>query len=114
MASRTRQVGVARSRLLGEADRNRHRYAVAAASGIWRPERERAVRLIRRSPEKSRNESSSPICIAYLAFQSSIFLPAYTLPEAPGESSATCQLLFWAEQSTLTSRLLGQVDSGLL
>ena len=74
MASRTRQVGVARSRLLGKADRNRHRYAVAVASGIWRPER--AVRLIRRSPEKSRNEPSSPICIAYLAFQSRIILPA--------------------------------------
>lgn len=87
MASRTRQVGVARSRLLGKADRNRHRYAVAAASGIWRPER--AVRLIRRSPEKPRHEPSSPICIAYLAFQSRVFVTAYALPYALGESSAT-------------------------
>jgi hypothetical protein len=73
MASRTRQVGVARSRLLGKSERNRYRYAVAAASGIWRPER--AVRLIRRSPEKPRNEPSSPICIAYLAFPRRVFLP---------------------------------------
>jgi hypothetical protein len=66
MASRTRQVGVARSRLLGKANRNRHRYAIAAASGMWRSER--AVRLIRRLPKKLRNEPSSQICIAYLAF----------------------------------------------
>jgi hypothetical protein len=57
MASSVRQVGVARSRLLGKcADRNRHRhrYTVGAASAIWRPER--AVRLIRRTPEKLRNK----------------------------------------------------------
>jgi hypothetical protein len=71
MASRTRQAGVARSRLLGKADRNRHRYAVAVASGIWRPER--TLRLIRRSPEKPPNEPSSPISTAYLTFHSRSF-----------------------------------------
>lgn len=94
MAFRTRQVGVARSRPLGKADRNRHCYPIEVASGIWHPER--VARLIRRSPEKSRKQSSSAICIAYLAFQIRIFLPAYTLPEAPGESSAT--RIFSAEQ----------------
>jgi hypothetical protein len=87
MVSRTHQVGVARSRLPGKADRNRHRYAVAVASGIWRPEL--AMRLIRRSPEKPHHEPSSPICIAYLAFQSRVFLMAYALPYALGESSAS-------------------------
>jgi hypothetical protein len=107
MASRTRRVGVARSRLRGKADRNRHRYAVAMPSGIGHPER--AVPLIRRSPGKSRNESSSLICIPYLTFQSRIFLPVLTLPETPGESSSTRQLLFGAEESTLTrSRQTGK------
>jgi hypothetical protein len=67
MASRVRQVGVARSRLLGKgADRNRHRYTVGAASTIWRPER--AVRLIRGTPEKLRDKPPPPIFITYLVF----------------------------------------------
>jgi hypothetical protein len=87
MAARTRQVGIPRSRLLGTADQNRHCYPVAVASRIWRPGR--AVRLIRRWPTKPRNEPSSPICIAYLAFQSRDLLLTYALSDAPGESSAT-------------------------
>ena len=83
MASRVRQVGVARSRLLGKgAGRNRHRYTVGAASATWRPER--AVRLIRNTPEKLRDKSPSPICITYLVFQSRIFVPADPLPDTPG------------------------------
>jgi hypothetical protein len=39
MESRICQVGTARSRLLGNADRNRHYYAAEVAFGIWRPER---------------------------------------------------------------------------
>ena len=85
MASRIRRVGAARSRLRGKAGRNRHRYAVAVASGIWRPER--AVRLIRRSPEKSRNEPPPPIGITYLVFQSRIFIPADLCRTPLGESS---------------------------
>ena len=71
MVSRTCQAGVARSRLPGKADRNRDRYAVAVASGIWRP------------------EPSSPICIAYGAFQSRVFLPPHPLPDCSGRMSAT-------------------------
>jgi hypothetical protein len=83
MASGVRQVGVARSRLLGKgADRNRHRYTVGAASAIWRPER--AVRLIRRTPEKLRNKPPPPIFITYLVFQSRIFIPADPLPDTAG------------------------------
>ena len=74
MASITCQAGVARSRLPGKADRNRYRYAVAVSSGIWRP------------------EPSSPICIAYVAFQSRVFLPAYPLPDAPVGLSAIRKL----------------------
>src|ERR1019366_9128805 len=40
----------------------------------------------------SRNEPSSPICLAYLASQSRIFLPAYPLPEVSSESSAIRKL----------------------
>jgi hypothetical protein len=103
MASRTCQVGVARSRLLGKADRNRYRNAVAVASGIWRPER--AARLTRRSPEKSRNEPSSPICIAYLAFPIRIFLPAYPLPDAP------VRIVDHSESATSVTTFVGRKGS---
>ena len=85
MAFRVRQAGVARSRPLGQrADRNRHRHTVGAAYAVWR--RQRAVRLIRRTPEM-RNKHSRPICITYLVFQSCIFNPADPSPDPPGESS---------------------------
>ena len=93
MASGVRQVGVARSRLLGKgADRNRHRYTVGAASAIWRPER--AVRLIRRTPEKLRNKPPPPIFITYLVFQSRIFIPADPLPDTAGRIVAIYRPMF--------------------
>ena len=70
MASRT-QADVARSSLLGKADRNRRRYDVPVTQRICHPER--TWRLIRRSPEKPPNEPSSPICLAYLTFHSRTF-----------------------------------------
>jgi hypothetical protein len=83
MASRVRQGGVARSRLLGKnANRNRRRYTAGAASAIWRPER--AVRLIRRTSEELRNKPPPPIFITYLVFQSRIFIPADPLPDTAG------------------------------
>jgi hypothetical protein len=83
MASGLRRVGVPGSGLPGKsADRKRHRYTVGAASAIWRPER--AVRLIRRTPEKLRNKPPPPICITYLVFQSRISIPADSLPDTPG------------------------------
>ena len=80
MASGLRRVGVPGSGLPGKsADRKWHRYTVGAASAIWRPER--AVRLIRRTPEKLRNKPPPPICITYLVFQSRISIPADPLPD---------------------------------
>jgi hypothetical protein len=78
----TLEDGFARSMLPGKAELSRPRDAVPVASGIWRPER--AARRTRRSPEQSRNELSSPICIAYPALPGRIFVPAHTLPEALG------------------------------
>ena len=85
MPSRVRQVGVARSKLLGKGadrNRNRHRYTVGAASAIWPPER--AVRLIRRTPEKLCNKPPPPICITSLVFQSRTSIPADPLLDTPG------------------------------
>ncbi len=91
MVSRTCQIGVARSWLLGKVDRNRYRDAVAVASDIWRP------------------GPSSPTRIAYFEFQSRIFLPAYPMPDAPAESSATRTM---GPQRADCDRPVGSVISG--
>ena len=77
MASRNWRGGVERSRLLDQADRNRPRYAVAVASGIWRP------------------QPSSPITIAYLAFHRRSFFRC-TFAGCSGRIVAYPEVILWS------------------